>query len=264
MEISEDLGEYSNMIVNADSNFVVFTTNRSGSEWIISTLNNFQGVSAHGELFLPRERVLDKKWDSDFAYTRFIETKSESLTFRPFSVFSYLNTLYSTPGKVGFKLMYKQLGLYPEILAYFIRHRIHVIHLVRQNHLDVMLSYAVKAKIGRAHLLVGQSAPYELRVELDTRNLIRQFMWLQRQQNIARKLLVWCGLPHLEVTYEDLVRDQTYYFRLIGDFLTINSREGMPQSPLAKIRRGTHRDMISNYDQVRKVLANSKFASLLE
>jgi hypothetical protein len=40
------------MIVN--SNFVVLTTNRSGSEWIISTLNNFQDVSAHGELFLPR------------------------------------------------------------------------------------------------------------------------------------------------------------------------------------------------------------------
>jgi hypothetical protein len=89
-------------------------------------------------------------------------------------------------------------------------------------------------------------------------------MWLQRQQNMARKLLAWCRLPHLEVTYEDLVRDQTYYFRLIGDFLSINSSEQMPQSPLTKIRRGTHRDMISNYDQVKKVLANSKFASLLE
>ena len=264
MEISESLGEYSNMMANADSNFVVLTTNRSGSEWVMSTLNNFQDVTGHGELFLPRVRILDNKWDADFAYTRFIETKFERFTVRPFSVFSYLNTLYGMPGKVGFKLMYKQLGLYPEILAYFIRHRIHIIHLVRRNHLDVMLSYAVKAKIGRAHLLVGQSAPDELRVELDTRNLVRKFMWLQRQQNMARKLLAWCGLPHLEVTYEDMVRDQTSYFRLMGDFLSINSREQMPQSPLTKISRGTHRDMISNYDQVRKVLANSKFASLLE
>jgi len=252
------------MIVNTDSKFVVFTTNRSGSEWVMSTLNNFQDVSAHGELFLPRARILDEKWDADFAYTRFIETKFKSFTFRPFSVFTYLNTLYYTRGKVGFKLMYKQLGLYPEILAYFIRHRVRVIHLVRRNHLDVMLSYAVKAKIGRAHLLVGQSAPDKLRVELDTRNLVRQFMWLQRQQNIARKLLLGCRLPHLEVIYEDLVRDQTYNFRLIGDFLSINSTEQMPQSPLTKIRKGTHRDMISNYDQVKKVLANSKFASLLE
>jgi LPS sulfotransferase NodH len=252
------------MMANMDSNFVVFTTNRSGSEWVMSTLNNFQGVSAHGELFLPKPRNLDNKWDADFAYTRFVEAKFERFTFRPFSVLSYLNTLYSNPGKVGFKLMYKQLGLYPEILAYFVRHRIHVIHLIRRNHLDVMLSYAVKAKIGRAHLLVGQSAPAELQVELNTRNLVRQFMWLQRQQNIARKLLLWCRLPHLEVAYEDLVRDQAYYFRSIGDFLAINSREQMPQSPLTKIRKGAHRDMIINYDQVKKVLANSKFAGLLE
>src|SRR5215208_3813315 len=175
MEISESVGEYSDMMANTNSNFVVLTTNRSGSEWMMSTLNNFQDVSGHGELFLPRPRNLDNKWDADFAYTRFVETKFEHFTIRPFSVFSYLNTLYGTLGKVGFKLMYKQLGLYPEILAYLIRHRIHVIHLIRQNHLDVILSYAVKAKIGRAHLLVGQSAPAELQVELDTRNLVRQF-----------------------------------------------------------------------------------------
>ena len=251
-------------MANVHPNFVVFTTNRSGSEWVMSTLNNFPGVCAHGELFLPRPRIPDKKWDSDFAYTRFIETKFRHFTFRPFSVFSYLNTLYGTPGQVGFKLMYKQLGLYPEILVYLLRHRIHVIHLVRRNHLDVMVSYAVKAKIGRAHLLVGQSAPKELQVELDTRNLVKQFAWLQKQQNLARKLLAWCRLPHLEVVYENLVRDQSYYFRLMGDFLSIRSNDQMPQSPLTKIRRGTHRDMISNYDEVKTVLSNSKFASLLE
>jgi len=250
------------MIVNA--NFVVFTTNRSGSEWIISTLNNFQGVSAHGELFLPRPRILNEKWDADFAYTRFIETKFKGLTFRPFSVFSYLNTLYGMPGNVGFKLMYKQLGLYPEILAYFMRHRIRVLHLIRQNHLDVMVSYAVKAKIGRAHLLVGQSAPDELRVELDAGNLVRQLAWLQKQQDMARKLLKLSRLPHLEITYEDVVRDQTRYFHLMGDFLSINSREQLPKSPLTKIRKATHRDMISNYDQVKQILSSSKFAGLLE
>jgi LPS sulfotransferase NodH len=249
---------------NSKANFVVFTTNRSGSEWVISTLNNFQNVTAHGELFLPRPRNLDRKWDAEFAYTRFFETRFKSPAVRPFTVFSYLDTLYGMPGKIGFKLMYKQLGLYPEILAYLIWRRIYVIHLVRRNHLDVMLSYAVKAKLGQAHLLAGQSAPKELRVELDPENLLRQFKWLQNQQNIARRLLMWCGLPYVEVAYEDLIRDQTNCFRAIGDFLSIDSREPMPQSPLTRIRKGTHRDMISNYDQVKKVLANSRFASLLE
>ena len=71
-------------------------------------------------------------------------------------------------------------------------------------------------------------------------------------------------MPHLEVTYEDVVADQNHYFQLIGDFLSINSREQMPKSPLTRIRKGAHKDMISNYNQVKEALAHSKFASLIE
>src|ERR1041385_888759 len=252
------------MVQNPDCNFVVFTTNRSCSEWVMSTLNNYQNVSAHSELFLPRVRDLNNKWDAEFAYPRFIESKIEGLRVRPFSVFSYLDKFYSHPGKVGFKLMYKQLGAYPEMLPYFMRHRIHIIHLVRQNHLDVMLSYASKAKLGRSHLLRGQSAPEKLRVKLDTRNLVRQMMWLERQQHIARGMLQVCRLPYLEVIYEDLLRDHNVYFRRIADFLDLASPEQMPQSPLTRIRTAGHRDVIANYDQVKQVLANSKFAGMLE
>jgi len=251
------------MTANVQSKFVVLTTNRSGSVWVMSTLSSLPHVTAQGELFLPRARVSDRRWDSDFACPRFIETKSEGLTFRPFSVFSYLNALYSTPGSVGFKLMYAQLGTYPEILAYLMRHRIRVVHLVRRNHLDVVLSYAVKAKIDRAHLLSGQSAPDDIRVELDTENLKRKLEWLQKQQSMARKLLSGCRLPHLEVAYEDLLRDQAH-FRLIWDFLSIRPEKHLPRSNVAKIRRGGHHDVISNYDEVKEVLAHSKFAGLLE
>lgn len=251
------------MTVDVETKFVVLTTNRSGSVWLMSTLNSLPNVTAQGELFLPRPRVSERRWDSDFARPRFIETKPAGLALRPFSVFSYLNDLYNTPGSVGFKLMYAQLGLYPEILLYLIRYRIRVVHLVRQNHLDVVLSYAVKAKIGQAHVLAGQSAPEDIRVELDTENLIKRLAWLQKKQGIARKLLSWCRLPHLEVAYEDLLRDQAH-FHLIWDFLSLKPEEHMPEPTLVKIRRGGHRDVISNYDQVKAVLANSKFAGLLE
>ena len=251
------------MTVDWELKFIVLTTNRSGSEWEISTLNSLHDVTAQGELFLPRARKSERRWDTDFARPRFIETKPDGLPFRPFSVFSYLNALYSTPGKVGFKLMYAQLGLYPEILAYLIWHRIRVVHLVRRNHLDVLLSFAVKAKLGKAHLLSGQSAPDELRVELETDDLVQRLELLEKRQNLARKLLVWCRLPHMEIAYEDLLRDQDR-FQLIWDFLSIRPTDPSPRSTLVKIRKGGHREVIMNYDQVKERLANSKFAGLLE
>lgn len=246
-----------------EKNFVVFTTNRSGSEWVMSTLNSFEGVSTQGELFLDRPHSEEKQWDSDFAHPRYIETSGKGLSFRPFSVFSYLNGLYSRPGKVGFKLMYKQLGAYPEILLYFLAQRVQVVHLVRRNHLDVMLSYAVKASIGHAHLMVGQQAPDDLRVELDTTSLVRKMDWLQKQQDWARTLLKVTGLSHMEVAYEDLVRDPSLFQRL-AEFLAVESAGQIPRSELTRIRKGSHREVIGNYDQVRTVLANSEFAGLLE
>ena len=246
-----------------ETKFVLLMTGRSGSVWVMSTLNGLRQVTAHEALFRRRARASETRWDSDFAIPRFIETKSNGLTFRPFSVFSYLNALYSTPGTVGFKLHYAQLGFYPEILAYLIRHRIRVVHLVRRNHLDVLISHAVKAKIGQAHLLLGQSAPDEIRIGLNSEKLMRQLAWMQKRQSIARKLLSWCRLPHLEVAYEDLLRDRAH-FRLILDFLAIKREEDIPESTVVKIRRKGHRDVISNYDEVKETLANSKFAELLE
>lgn len=249
------------MAAKMGSNFIVLTTNRSGSVWVMSTLSGFQGVNSQGELFLPRPRVSEKRWDSEFAYTRYIETNG--MKIRPFSVFSYLNELYSMPGIVGFKLMYAQLGLYPEILAYLIRNRIHVIHLVRQNHLDVLISYAVKAQIGKAHLLSGQSAPEVVRVTLDTKTLVRQIAWLRNKQNLARRLLTFCKLPHMEISYEDLLRDQTHFDKILN-FLSIDLQDQKSPSTVVKIRRGGHRDVLRNYDEVKNALTNSHFATLLE
>jgi LPS sulfotransferase NodH len=248
---------------NVDTKFVVLTSNRSGSEWVISTLSSLPNVCAQGELFLPRKRKTERKWDSDFAHPRYVETRTKGLPFRPFSVFSYLDNLYAQPGKVGFKLMYAQLGSYPEILPYLLRHRVHVIHLVRRNHLDVLLSYAVKARLGKAHLVSGQSAPDKLQVELETKTLVNKLERLEKFHNWARRLLRWTGLPALEIVYEDLLRDQSNFQR-IWDFLSIPPDQRSPQSTLVKIRKGGHREVIINYDEVKQSLVNTRFAGLLE
>ena len=67
----------------------------------------------------------------------------------------------------------------------------------------------------------------------------------------------------MEVIYEDLVRNHTLFLR-IADFLSINAEQQIPKSALTKIRKEGHRDVIRNYDEVKEVLVNSKFAGLLE
>ena len=252
------------MTIDSGTKFIVFTSQRSGSSWLISILTKLENTTAYGELFLRRKRVPgDQKWDSNFAYPRFLETEPNGLIIRPFSTCSYLNGVYRKPGAIGFKLMYWHLRLYPEILAYLVRHHIRVVHLVRQNHLNVVISGAIRAKTGRAHPLSGQPELDDMRIELNPETLISRLNKLQRNILIARRLLRWCRLPHIEVAYEDLLRDQSG-FNLIWNFLSINPEEHMPQSNLIKIRKGRHSDVISNYDEVKEALASSEFAELIE
>jgi len=242
------------------SKFVILSSQRSGSTWLVSLLDKLEDTQVYAELFLPRKR----KWDAgSIDYPRFVDASPRGLAVRPWSVFSYLDGLYQRPGAIGFKLMYGQLMHYPEILAYFVTHRIRVVHLVRENHLDVVISGAIRTKTGQAHRLSGKPEPGSIQVELNPETLKDRLKTLRRNIMTVRKLLRWSRLPHIEVVYEELVRDPSR-FSLIWDFLSINPEGQLPQSDLVKIRRGRYAEVISNYDEVKTALAGSVFAGLIE
>ena len=241
--------------------FVVVTNNRSGSTWVMSILNGLSGVAAHGELFLRRARSSDRRWDSEFARPRFVEERYGRLRVRPFSVFGYLGRLFEAPGTTGFKLMYRQLAQYPEILLFVLVHRTPVIHLIRRNHLDVVISYAVKASLGRAHLLADQAEPETVQVTLDEASLVNHLRRLRRHQRIGRFLLKVLRIRHVELVYETLLDDPAT-FRDAFDLLSVSASD-LPGSNIVKITRAGHRDVIRNYEAVKVALCDTEFADLL-
>jgi LPS sulfotransferase NodH len=238
--------------------FVVFTTQRTGSTWLMSVLNNQDGVSGQGELFLPRPRSQERRWDSAFAWPRYVESRDRFGSLRPFSVYRYLRDLYESDGSVGFKLMYSQLRSFPEILPFLVREKIDVVHLVRRNHIDVLISFALKRQIGRAHVLSAADRPEDETVELDTGTLLRDVRRLQ-----FRGTLRLARIRHFEVAYEDLVVDPVH-FKPLFDFLQIPFEGAALDSAILRTRTGSQRDVLANYDEVREALAGSRFSHLLD
>lgn len=229
----------------------------------MSVLNGLPDVTAQGELFLRRRRSAERRWDSGFAYPYYVESTARHGRLRPFSVFRYLDALYGAPGSVGFKLMYSQVRDYPEIVPYLMRKRIRVVHLVRRNHLDVLISFAIKREIGKAHLLAQEDRPEDLHVDLDTGSLVKDLRRLQFKHDVGRKLLRTCRLRHIEVAYEDLVADQRHFERVL-EFLRVPAEQELPESNIFKTRIGRQADVIRNYDDVRAALRGSQFAALLD
>ena len=214
--------------------FVVLTSSRTGSTWLIDLLNMQPGVEAHGELFLEQPRSTPAiAGRADFR--RFIEVHGTPGLTRIPRVFSYLNELYRTPHTVGFKLMYTQLRRHPEILAYLVARRVRVVHLIRLNHIDVIVSEELARLTGRSHAPVGASTSIPM-VYLNPATLLRRMQKLSRNCEEARRALRYSSCPVLEVAYEVLLEGAQEFARVVR-FLDISLPATEMRSSLAK--RGT-------------------------
>lgn len=223
-------------------------------------LNRQPGVKAYGELFLNHARLTpaiaglaDGK--------RFVEFHGSPTFTRPPRVFSYLNDLYGPAQIVGFKLMYKQLQTYPEILAYLAVHRVRVIHLTRRNLLDVVVSEELAKLTGVSHAVAESSSAIPM-VQIDTGTIVSRLTRLKEKPIQVRKLIRMFTYPMLEVTYEALLESDDEFERIL-EYLNLGDSHREVGSNLAKRGVRSHRESIANYDEVQRRLDSTPFSHML-
>lgn len=237
-------------------NFVILTTQRSGSTWMVDVLDKCSQTSVFGELFLPEKM----KWHAGSStFPQYFEVKEG---IRPFSTFKYLNQLYREPGNIGFKLMYSNLSRYPEIIPYICARRLPVVHLIRQNVLDIVISSQMARANGQWHIKGDEAVPTVTQIQLDPKALVPRLKHLQNKVNTNRNWLNICRLAHIEISYEALLADPSEFDKVIKFLGLLSSAENLPTS-FSKIRSAKYADEISNFDEIREVLAHTEFASLL-
>ncbi len=238
-------------------NFVILTTQRSGSTWLVDVLDGCRDTAVYGELFLP-EKMKWRAGSSDFP--QFFEARRG---VRPWATFAYLDRFYGRPGHIGFKLMYSNLRRYPEIAPYLCWRRLPVVHLVRRNVLDVVVSAEMARAKGRWHVAGETAAPVVTQVRLDPQTLPRRLARLEQKAAASRRWLRLCRLPHLEISYEALLADPAQFGRIF-QFLGLTAGEAGLQSGFTKIRQAGYADEISNYAEIKETLTGTKFGWLLE
>lgn len=270
-------GSFRQLFVKDETNFLVLSSHRSGSTWVIDVLNNLDRTSAFSEMFLPpakrvrqnrpffqlqsqTQTYLDESIRSYPAY-HYVPDKKRRL--RPFSVFSYLDKLYAQHGSIGFKLMYGQLAAFPEIWPYVMARGISVAHLVRENTLDIIISHEFRKVTRIAHSIAGEreSLP-PVQIELDPDATIGRMRHLQRNVNWARKLLDLTHVRHIEVKYEELKQNAANFLPLF-EFLGRGDKDTVPTSNLVKLVKIDYPDLIRNYAELERRLDDTEFASLL-
>lgn len=197
-------------------------------------------------------------------YPRFVESRdSHARGRRPFAVFRYLEEFYSRRHAVGFKLMYSQLREYPEIFPWLVWHRLPIVHLVRANHLDVVISERLADATGRSHATVEEGTSTKpVRLHLDPAYVVRKIRSLERKQRAMHRLFQALPNPLLEVTYETLC-NEPQGFDTLHSFLRIDPALVGNNSKLVKRQRSRHDEIIDNYPAVREALLAAGYGWLL-
>lgn len=239
--------------------FCILTTQRSGSTWVSTLLDSNPKIQGFRELFIDKEFIFP-----DTNLSTFILYQKNNPGKRPRITFEYLKKLEEyLQGReaIGFKLMYDQLLDYPEIVFNLIREKYKIIHLVRGNYLDAIISGKIKDEQGVAHSKV-KIEPKE--VYLEPSWLIEKLEKQDMKIRLANIFLSVIPNQVLNITYDDLCKNQDKTLNSVSAFLGLtSSEEDRFESELKKINRKSHQEIIKNYEEVSSALSRTKFFGLL-
>jgi len=246
------------------TNFVVLSTQRSGSTWVVDMLTSHPRVVAYSELFMHGGEGTPR-WGQE-QRLEYWQTYSHGKhrIAKPYWLWHYLGEAFEErPGvdAIGFKLMYSQLTrISRPLMPMLWLKRVRIIHLIRRNALDVVLSKeAGAAREGKLHARDGDEVE-EVRLNLDTDTLLRRMTLHERAIAGARVRFKRVGLPYTEVVYEDLAADQSGFASLF-EFLGVEPQ--LVTSSLQKLNPTSHEALIENYGEVRDALQGTDFAAQL-
>jgi LPS sulfotransferase NodH len=247
--------------------FVLLSTQRSGSTWVIDTLNSHPSVIAYGELFLQNGEGCPPWGGRNMVFYETYLRQMQGQANRPREsnpFLRYLETVYTAREgneATGFKLMYGQAGAYPDLYSYIAANRISVVHLIRRNSLDIILSKEAAAARDLFHARVGEEVQ-QVRVHLNVGGLLDRLKQQEKDVEKARDMLSKFTMPYMEVYYEDLVSSKQDFCSVL-EFLGVKRSTAELISPLRKLNPVAHREIIENYESVKDLLKRTAYAHLL-
>ncbi len=161
--------------------------------------------------------------------------------------------------------MYNQVPHSRAVLPYAAVARAGVVHLIRRNLLDVVISYKLatvngiyhRPDDGRPPIPWQPPAPTQRQIELDPSELLPELQRLRDERQRFRGWLRLSSTRSCEVDYEMLSADLSNFGRILA-FLGLPARDAaLLTSGLKQIRSSSQSQMITNFAEVERSLAGT-------
>lgn len=249
--------------------FIVLAAYRSGTTLLLSYLNSHHNIRCHKRLFTLTP-VVKHFLRVDRRGSPFHRFRTASIKRRIDYIFShkqvmneFMVDLCASPDRAradiaGVRITYAQADKHPDILEWAAEKNVAIIHLVRENALQTIVSSATARKRGIAHStshvkpVTVWMPPFKLRIKL-TR--------LTHRIDTYRSILI--RNRHLEVTYEDLATRHETEINRVLDFLNIAQCQRPLTSKLVKLNSHSLEEIIENYEDIKGALSDTPFERFL-
>lgn len=259
----------------ACTKFVLVGTQRSGTTFARTALGSHADILSLGEVFNlnkgSRGRVkpaTGKNLGPGFSSWRKYSYKTymESTMFRRLGHWlfrgtmtrRFLDELFAAPGyqAIGFKLMASQVRNFPSVLPYIKEHGVRVIHLLRENPFDILLSRLSMQVRGYAHSTSQSGNPVTLSVP--TGNLVEELREIEKE-GLQWKHMFEGRVPYVLVTYDNFVQNKKDVSLELLTFLGVDPGVEL-KSDLVKLNTRPVSDMVVNYAEVKACLQSTEFS----
>lgn len=197
------------------SNYLfIFAESRSGSNWLVETLNNHPAVSLMKEIL---------QYDQRNKYYK--EQKLEIEYFRPGNDVEYLKQRLGNMKKewAGCKILFPQIRFFDfyDFLNHF-QNALFII-LERQNSVRAELSGCIAKTHGRWHEMKNPGDL--LRVHIDPECFYRRLEWRRLSKEFVINILTAYKVKRINLIYEELFKDKLTVLNKIWEFLDVESVE---------------------------------------
>ena len=246
--------------------FVVLTTQRSGSGWLVDLLDDHPSIAAYEELFKVTETTVPRHGASAVPTFEVMVgprtfSTSRGLFLKRYEYLRGLGRAHPGARAVGFKLMYDQTRDHPWLVSMLVLMRARFVHLVRRNSLDAVLSFDIAHEHDRWHHYAGEEAP-PLRVRTDPSSLVERIERRDREIERFRRRLARLPVRVHEVVYEDLVERRDEVLGDVLAFLGVPEPGRALRSSVVRPTRKRALERIENGDDVCAALAGTPYESL--
>lgn len=242
---------------------LILTQGRSGSNFIVNSLNKHPQIFNYGEIV----RIRDKKYKILFTklklfssytqYLKFIYTNKLILLYNFFKNknISKITTLKSIGSKeIWFRVKEEVIDFLAD------NEHIHLIYLKRKNH---FLRY-ISARYALDHNIwfTQQEHLNYKKIDIDVKDMIHKIKKSIKDESRMDKFYTNYKGPKMKVVYEDFFRNPSENIKDVFEFLDVESLNLL--SNHKKILPKDPSKIITNYDEVKRVLKEKGFQKFLK